>query len=99
MLRVTLGLLFLLLVTGDAAAQGSSRISGIPGVIAAGAEVELVKDGFTFLEGPVGTSDGGLYFTDLEANRMYRLDGSGRIDVFRENTNRANGLAFDALLA
>ena len=42
---------------------------GIPGVIAPGVEPELVQEGFVFTEGPVGTSDGGLYFSDIRANR------------------------------
>ena len=69
--------------------------SGIPGVVAAGATVELVKEGFQFTEGPVGAADGGLYFTDLRANVIYRLNPSGGIDVFRDKTGAANGLAFD----
>ena len=68
---------------------------GIPGVAAPGAEAELVREGYIFTEGPLGTADGGLYFTDLrEANRIYRLDALGRISMFRENSNGTNGLAF-----
>ena len=43
---------------------------GIPGVVAPGVEPELVKDGFMFTEGPVGTPDGGLYFTDIAPRRF-----------------------------
>ena len=50
---------------------------GIPGVVAAGVEPELVKDGFMFTEGPVGTPDGGLYFTDIRANKIYKIDPGG----------------------
>jgi len=32
----------------------------IPGVVAAGTTVQLIKDGFQGTEGPVGTPDGGL---------------------------------------
>jgi gluconolactonase len=68
---------------------------GIPGVAAPGVEAELVQEGYIFTEGPLGTADGGLYFTDLrEANRIYRLDAAGKISVFRENSNGTNGLAF-----
>jgi gluconolactonase len=71
------------------------RAWGIPGVVAAGARVELVSDGFQFTEGPVGTPDGGLYFTDLRASVMYRLDREGAINVVRDETGAANGLALD----
>jgi hypothetical protein len=37
---------------------------GIPGVLAPGAVPELVQEGFVFTEGPVGTADGALYFSD-----------------------------------
>src|SRR4029079_544724 len=50
---------------------------GIPGVLAPDSRVELVQKGFKFLEGPVGTPDGGLYFTDLPTNIVYRRDPSG----------------------
>jgi gluconolactonase len=64
----------------------------IDGVIAAGAKVELIKGGLTGGEGPVPTSDGGLYFTDIPANRIYKLDKDGAVAVWRENTAGANGL-------
>lgn len=66
---------------------------GIPGVVAAGAEPQLVQEGFVFTEGPVGTPDGGLYFSDIRPNRIYRLEPNGKIDLIREQTNGANGLA------
>jgi gluconolactonase len=64
----------------------------IPGVIAAGTRVELVRSGYKGLEGPVAAPDGGLYFSDIPANRTYKLDANGMISVARENTRGANGL-------
>lgn len=95
MLRLIPGVTLLFLVAVDVRAQEPLRVAGIPGVVAAGAIVELVKEDFKFTEGPVVTPDGSLYFTDIRANRIYRLDPSGAIEVFRENTNGANGLALD----
>ena len=66
--------------------------SAIPGVIAAGARVEQVRGGFQGLEGPVAIPDAGLYFSDITANRTYKLNASGTISVWRENTKGANGL-------
>ena len=65
----------------------------LAGVVETGAQPELVQEGFTFTEGPVGTADGGLYFSDLRVNRTFRLDATGKIAMFRENTNGSNGLA------
>ena len=66
--------------------------SAVSGVIAAGAKVELVKGGFQGLEGPVAIPDGGMFFSDIPANRTYRLDKNGEISVWRENTKGTNGL-------
>jgi gluconolactonase len=76
------------------AASARAQAPGIAGVVAPGAEPELVQEGFVFTEGPLGTLDGGLYFSDIRPNRMYRLEPSGKIELVRENTNGANGLAF-----
>jgi sugar lactone lactonase YvrE len=65
----------------------------LTGVVAPGVEPELVQEGFVFTEGPVAAPDGGLYFSDIRPNRIYRLDPSGKIDLVREQTNGANGLA------
>jgi len=67
--------------------------AGIPGVLAPGVVSELVQEGFTFTEGPVGTADGGLFFSDIRVNRTHYLDPGGKIAIVRENTNGANGLA------
>lgn len=84
-----------LLSAGYASAQTLAPAGGIPGVIAAGAQVELVSGGYTFIEGPLDTPDGGLLFVDLRnANRIHRVDPSGSISVFREQSNGANGLAY-----
>lgn len=64
----------------------------IPQVIAAGSRVELVRGGFQGLEGPVAAPDGSLYFSDIPANRTFRMDPNGVISVWREDTKGTNGL-------
>src|ERR1051326_3064788 len=59
----------------------------IPGVLAAGVQPVLIREDFVVTEGPVGTADGGLFFSDNQSNRTYRLDLTGNITVFREQTN------------
>ena len=71
----------------------AQRAGGVPGVLQAGVMPELVQEGFVFTEGPVGTAEGGLFFSDLRANRTYYLDPAGKISLVRENTGGANGLA------
>ena len=78
------------LLVGAARAQSPG---GIAGVVAPGVMPELVQEGFVFTEGPVGTPDGGLYFSDIRPNRIHYLDPGGKISLVREQTNGANGLA------
>jgi gluconolactonase len=68
-------------------------LRSLTGVLAPGVAPELVQEGYVFTEGPVGTADGGLYFSDIRVNKTYFLDPGGKISVARENTNGANGLA------
>jgi len=78
-------------ISAGADAQPSS---GIPGVVAADAKVELVAEYFQNTEGPLGDADGNLYFSDTDANRTYILDRQGHVTMHREMTNRGNGIAF-----
>jgi gluconolactonase len=75
------------------AAQAQQTTPAIAGVVAAGTQVELIKDGFTGTEGPIALGDGSLLFTETQANRITRIAADGSTSVFLENTNGANGLA------
>ena len=94
MIRALSVVMFVALVffSVEAAQNQSPTQSAIPGVIAEGARVELVRGGFKGLEGPVATPDGGLYFSDIPANLTYKLDASGTISVWRKDTKGSNGL-------
>ena len=70
--------------------------TAIPGVIAAGTKVEVIKSGFSGTEGPIGMPDGSLIFTETQANRITRIDKDNNLTTFLENTNGSNGLAFDS---
>ena len=86
-------LLIAVLGTVAVGTQDSFRLQGeIPGVITEGTPLEVVVGGFQGLEGPVGALDGALYFSDIPANRTYKIDANGMMSVWRENTNGANGL-------
>ena len=66
-------------------------------VVADGAEITLVADGFQFAEGPAADDKGHLYFSDITANRIYAWSESDGLSVFRENSGGANGLFLDYL--
>ena len=69
--------------------------AGIPGVVAPGVTPELVQEKFVFTEGPVGTYDGGLFFSDIGSKTIYHMDPEGKITIARGNTLGANGLALN----
>jgi len=49
-----------------------------------------------FTEGPAQGPDGLMYFTDVTNNRILRFNpGTKKHEVFRADSNRANGLIFD----
>jgi gluconolactonase len=57
----------------------------------------LVQEGFLFLEGPVWRpAEGVLLFTDIPADRIYRLSPPSTVDTFRDPSGKANGLLNDA---
>lgn len=57
-------------------------------------EPEVVTSGFTFTEGPHWLDDGGLIFSDIPANKVYRWrPGSSESEVFIDSSGRANGIA------
>jgi len=56
---------------------------------------EKVQGGFQFLEGPVWIpARGELLFSDIPASRIYRRK-DGKVDVFREPSQQANGNTLD----
>jgi gluconolactonase len=68
----------------------------IPGVVAAGAKVHVIKDGFNGSEGTITLPDGSVIFSETTANRTIRIDKDDKVSTFLENTNGSNGMAFDS---
>jgi gluconolactonase len=58
--------------------------------------VATVASGFKFTEGPVWSREGFLLFSDIPNNRIMKLTPGKGTAVFRESSNGANGLTFDA---
>lgn len=76
-------------------AFANSQAPLIPGVVKAGTAIEFIKEGFEGTEGPITAPDGSLLFTETRANRITRIAPDNTISTFLENTNGANGLAFN----
>ena len=71
-----------------AAATVERRDAALDALIAPGAQPELVKgDYFGFVEGPVWVQQGGyLLFSDVAANRIYKLTPTGDVAPFLERS-------------
>ena len=65
------------------------------GVVAPGAKLTLISDGFKFTEGPAVDRAGNVYFTDQPNNRIMKWSVDGKVTVYKENAGRSNGMYFD----
>jgi len=61
-----------------------------------GLVIEHVASGFRFTEGPAWSREGFLLFSDIPNNQIMKYVPGQKPEVFRENSNGANGNAFDA---
>ena len=78
-----------------AVATAQDRSAAIPGLGPTGPVTKL-HTGFAFTEGPAADADGNVYFTDIPNEKIHKIDTSGKLSVFREKSNHANGLMVNA---
>ena len=57
--------------------------------------LEKLAGGFTFTEGPAVDKQGNVFFTDVREHMIYIWTVDNKLDTFRVNSGRANGLYFD----
>ncbi len=67
----------------------------IPGVVAAGARVQVIAQGLRGTEGPIMTPDGSFIFTEQNASVLTKIDANDQRTTFLTDTNGANGVTFD----
>ena len=65
------------------------------GLVASGAKVTKLADGFLFTEGPACDARGNVFFSDIPNSRIHQWSTDGKLSTFRENSGKANGLFFD----
>ena len=74
----------------------SAQITDKNSIVAPGATVEKLGDGYTFTEGPAADAEGNVYFTDQPNNKIIRWSAStGEINTFLKESGRSNGMYFD----
>lgn len=67
----------------------------IPGIGPTG-EIKKLHGDLKFTEGPAADADGNLFFSDIPADRIYKVDPAGALSVFLEPSHHTNGLMLDA---
>jgi gluconolactonase len=65
-------------------------------VVVPGAKLEKIAGDCAFTEGPAADADGSLYFSDSPNKRIMVVRPDGKVEVFKNDSGRANGMAFDA---
>ena len=63
-------------------------------IIASGAKVEKLADGFNFTEGPIADKKGNVYFTDQPNDKVFIWSVDDKLSEFG-SFGRANGMYFD----
>jgi len=86
--HIIFSILFSVLVLSASAQKKKS-------IIASGAKIERLADGFKFTEGPIADKQGNVFFTDQPNDRIMKWSTDGKLSVFLEKTGRANGMFFD----
>jgi gluconolactonase len=74
------------------AAQSTNEISS---VLAPGAKLEKLADGFKFAEGATCDAAGNVFFTDQPNDRIMEWSLDGKLSTFKQPAGRANGMCFD----
>ncbi len=76
-----------------AAAPVATATPAIAGVVNAGTPIQLIKDGFEAVEGPMRDTDGSVLFTNNQAGRVLRVAADGTVSTWFEGPYGANALA------
>lgn len=75
---------------------GTAQIEDKKNLVAKGAQVEKLGDGFAFTEGPAVDREGNVFFTDQPNNKIIKWSqASGELSTFTEESGRSNGMYFN----
>ncbi len=89
-MKMPLHLSILLVLCGTMTAMAEDNA-----VLAPGAKLEKLADGFNFTEGPAADAEGNIYFTDQPNDRIMIWSKDGKLSTFMQPCGRSNGLCFD----
>src|SRR6186997_2034602 len=75
---------------------GSVAQAADPGLMADGAKVEVLGEGYSFTEGPAVDHDGNVFFTDQPNDRIVKYNAAdGSLSDWLKPAGRSNGTYFD----
>ena len=76
--------------------SAAAALGAESGILAPGAKLERLADGFKFTEGPAADAQGNVLFTDQPNDRMMKWSVDGKLSTFLQPCGRSNGLCVDA---
>src|SRR5258705_11270874 len=89
----SLTLLFSVLIAFNHAAPAADADTGL---LADGAKVEVLSEGYIFTEGPAVDRDGNVFFTDQPNDRIVKYNAAdGSFADWLKPAGRSNGTSFD----
>jgi gluconolactonase len=96
-MKARAGLLVLFLLCSPALAEAPVDFAkvGLPADLVA-PDAKPVGSAVTFLEGPAVDAQGNLFMSDIAGNRILKMAPEGKVSVWRADSGRTNGNAFDA---
>src|SRR5271168_5215272 len=74
--------------------QGAGENKPIAGIGPTGPITKL-HTGFKWTEGPIADGKGNIYFSDLQSNKIHKIDAAGDISVWSDQLKGPNGLMFN----
>jgi gluconolactonase len=86
---------FALLLVVFSSAIAEEKPAKIPHIGPSG-EIRKLAGDLKFTEGPADDGQGNLYFSDIPADRIYKIDTKGEASVFLEPSHHTNGLMVNA---
>jgi gluconolactonase len=90
----------LIAITNFLAAQSIAQMPDLSktplptSLLAPEARISLAA-GVCFLEGPAVDAAGNVFFSDIQGNRILKMDAQGVVTTFRADSGRTNGNTFD----
>jgi gluconolactonase len=85
-----------LLFTVTILLNAAAAVAAESAILAPGAKLEKLADGFIFTEGPAADAQGNIYFTDQPNDRIMIWSTDGKLSTFMQPCGRSNGLCFDS---